>query len=67
MNKDFENLIHKSENLYCLNDIAEKLIGSKNTKEYMFKIKDKKFIDSNYYVDENVMMDIILKSLKIGI
>ena len=32
---NFDNLINIEDNLYCLNDIAEKLIHSKNVKEYM--------------------------------
>ena len=43
-NKDFENLIHIENGLYCLNDIAEKLILSKNVKEYIKKIKNKQWI-----------------------
>lgn len=41
-NTNFENLIYKKDNLFCLNDIANKLIGSSNVKEYMVKIKNKK-------------------------
>jgi len=61
-NNDFDNLIHIKDNLYCLNDIADKLIGSKNIKDYIIRIKNRKFIDGNYYVDKNTMLEILNKS-----
>ena len=61
-NVNFENLIYKKEDLFCLNDIANKLIGSSNVKEYMMKIKNKKFMEGNYYIDKNSMLEILKKS-----
>ena len=54
-NKDFENIIHIENGLYCLNDIAEKLILSKNVKEYIKKIKNKEWIKGNYYISKDDM------------
>jgi hypothetical protein len=62
---NFDLLIHKKDELYCLNDIAEKLIGSSNVTEYMKKIKNKKFIDGNYYIDKLDMIKILEKSKSI--
>ena len=59
---NFDLLIHKKDELYCLNDIAEKLISSNNIKEYIKKIKNKKFIDGNYYINEEDMIKILEKS-----
>jgi len=61
-NKDFENLIHIENGLYCLNDIAEKLILSKNVKEYIKKIKNKEWIKGNYYISKDDMKQLLLKS-----
>ena len=62
---NFDLLIHKKDELYCLNDIAEKLIGSSNVTEYMKKIKNKKFIDGNYYICKLDMIKILEKSKSI--
>jgi prophage antirepressor-like protein len=62
---NFDLLIHKKDELYCLNDIAEKLIGSSNITEYMKKIKNKKFIDGNYYICKLDMIKILEKSKSI--
>jgi len=63
MNKiNYDLLIHKKDELFCLNDIAEKLIASSNVKEYMHKIKNKQFIEGNYYIDKVSMMKILEKS-----
>jgi len=62
---NFDLLIHKKDELYCLNDIAEKLISSNNIKEYIKKIKNKKFIDGNYYICKIDMMKILEKSKSI--
>lgn len=61
-NINFNNLIHIEENLYCLNDIAEKLICSKNIKEYMKKITCKRWINGNFYIHIDDMVQILLKS-----
>jgi len=61
-NKDFENLIHIENELYCLNDIAEKLILSKNVKEYIKKINNKQWIKGNYYISKDDMKQLLLKS-----
>ena len=58
---NFNNLIHIEDNLYCLNDIAEKLICSKNVKEYIKKINNKKWIKGNYYISKNDMISILSK------
>lgn len=57
-----ENLIHVEKDMYCLNDIAEKLILSKNIKEYMKKIKNKQCINGNYYITKDDMKNILIKS-----
>ena len=57
-----ENLIHIEKEMYCLNDIAEKLILSKNVKEYMKKIKNKEYINGNYYITKIDMKNILIKS-----
>lgn len=62
MNTNFENLIHIENGLYCLNDIAEKLILSKNVKEYIKKIKNKEWIKGNYYISKDDMKQLLLKS-----
>jgi hypothetical protein len=61
-NLNFNGLIHIEENLYCLNDIAEKLICSKNIKEYMKKITCKRWINGNFYIHRDDMIQILLKS-----
>lgn len=61
MNNNFENLIHIENGLYCLNDIAEKLILSKNVKEYIKKIKNKEWIKGNYYISKDDMKVILSK------
>jgi len=58
---NFNNIIHNEDNLYCLNDIAEKLICSKNVKEYLKKINNKKWIKGNYYISKNDMISILSK------
>ena len=58
---NFNNLIHIEDNLYCLNDIAEKLICSKNVKEYIKKINNKKWIKGNYYISKDDMISILSK------
>lgn len=60
--ENFDSLIHQKDGLYCLNDIAEKLIGSKNVKEYVIRIKDKKFINGNYYATKEKTSDLLSKS-----
>jgi len=54
--------IHKEDELYCLNDIAEKLINSKNVKEFVKKIDGKKLINSNYYISYDSMINLLNKS-----
>ena len=61
-NQNFENLIHMENDLYCLNDIAEKLILSKNVKEYIKKINNKEWIKGNYYISKENMKNILSKS-----
>jgi hypothetical protein len=61
MNNNFENLIHIENGLYCLNDIAEKLILSKNVKEYIKKIKNKEWIKGNYYISKDDMKIMLSK------
>lgn len=61
-NNNFKNLIHIENGLYCLNDIAEKLILSKNVKEYIKKIKNKEWIKGNYYISKDDMISILCKS-----
>jgi prophage antirepressor-like protein/transposase-like protein len=61
MNNNFENLIHIENGLYCLNDIAEKLILSKNVKEYIKKIKNKEWIKGNYYISKDDMKQLLSK------
>jgi prophage antirepressor-like protein len=58
---NFINLIHIENSLYCLNDIAEKLICSKNIKEYIKKVNNKKWIKGNYYISKEDMIIILLK------
>jgi prophage antirepressor-like protein len=58
---NFINLIHIENSLYCLNDIAEKLICSKNIKEYIKKINNKKWIKGNYYISKEDMIIILSK------
>jgi prophage antirepressor-like protein/predicted GIY-YIG superfamily endonuclease len=61
-----ENIkIHKEGDLYCLNDIAEKIINSTNVKEFVKKIKDKKLINSNYYITYEAMINLLNKSKSI--
>ena len=62
MTVNFENLIHKKDDLFCLNDIASKLIESTNVKEYMKKIIGKKSINGNYYVNKELMINLLNKS-----
>ena len=58
-----ENIeIHKENDLYCLNDIAEKIINSKNVKEFVKKIEGKKLINSNYYITYDLMINLLNKS-----
>jgi hypothetical protein len=59
---NFDNRIHIENGLYCLNDIAEKLIGSTNIREYMKKIPNKQYINGNCYITRNHMIEILLKS-----
>jgi prophage antirepressor-like protein len=54
--------IHRDGELYCLNDIAEKLINSKNVKEFVKKIEGKTLINSNYYITYNSMINLLSKS-----
>jgi hypothetical protein len=61
-NLNFDNRIHEQNGLYCLNDIAEKLIGSTNIKEYMKKIPNKEYINGNCYITKDHMIEILLKS-----
>ena len=61
-NLNFDNRIHEQNGLYCLNDIAEKLIGSTNIKEYMKKIPNKEYINGNCYITRDHMIEILLKS-----
>jgi len=56
-NSNFNNLIQIEDGLYCINDIAEKLILSKNVKEYIKKINNKKWVNGNYYISKE---DIII-------
>ena len=65
MTLNFENLICKKDDLFCLNDIASKLIESTNVKEYMKKIIGKKSINGNYYVTKELMVDLLNKSKNI--
>jgi prophage antirepressor-like protein len=60
-NLNFNNLIQIEDNLYCVNDIAEKLILSKNVKEYIKKINNKKWIKGNYYISKDDMIVILSK------
>jgi hypothetical protein len=60
-NLNFNNLIQIEDNLYCVNDIAEKLILSKNVKEYIKKINNKKLIKGNYYISKEDMIVILSK------
>jgi uncharacterized protein YbcV (DUF1398 family) len=61
-----ENIkIHKEGDLYCLNDIAEKIINSTNVKEFVKKIKDKKLVNSNYYITYEAMINLLNKSKSI--
>ena len=59
---NFDNRIHVKNGLYCLNDIADKLIESTNIKEYMKKIQNKEWIDGKYYITKDHMMHILIKS-----
>jgi len=54
--------IHREGELYCLNDIAEKLINSKNVKEFVKKIEGKTLINSNYYITYDSMINLLSKS-----
>jgi prophage antirepressor-like protein len=58
---NFDNFIHIETGMYCLNDIAEKLICSKNVKEYIKKINNKKWIKGNYYISKDDMISILSK------
>jgi len=61
-----ENIeIHKEDELYCLNDIAEKIINSKNVKEFVKKIEGKKLINRNYYITYDSMINLLNKSKSI--
>ena len=61
-----ENIeIHKEGELFCLNDIAAKLINSKNVKEFVKKIDGKKLINGNYYVSYEIMKNLLSKSKSI--
>ena len=60
--ENFDSLIHQKDGLYCLNDIAEKLIGSKNVKEYVIRIKDKTYIEGKYYLTKDKALDLLSKS-----
>jgi len=60
-NLNFNNLIQIEDNLYCVNDIAEKLILSKNVKEYIKKISNKKWIKGNYYISKDDMLKMLSK------
>jgi prophage antirepressor-like protein len=61
-----ENIeIHKEGDLFCLNDIAAKLINSKNVKEFVKKIDGKKLINGNYYVSYEIMKNLLSKSKSI--
>ena len=61
-----ENIkIHREGELYCLNDIAEKLINSKNVKEFVKKIEGKTLINSNYYISYEAMINLLSKSKSI--
>jgi prophage antirepressor-like protein/predicted GIY-YIG superfamily endonuclease len=58
-----ENIeIHREGELYCLNDMAEKLINSKNVKEFVKKIEGKTLINSNYYITYDSMINLLSKS-----
>ena len=58
-----ENIkIHRDGELYCLNEIAEKLINSKNVKEFVKKIEGKTLINSNYYITYDSMINLLSKS-----
>jgi len=59
---NFDNQIDVKNDLYCLNDIAEKLIGSTNIKEYIKKIQNKEWLDGNYYITKDHMIEILLRS-----
>ena len=61
LNLHFNNLIQIEDNLYCVNDIAEKLILSKNVKEYIKKINNKKWIKGNFYISKEDMIVILSK------
>ena len=65
MNNEIKSVVYIKDNLYCLNDIVEKLIESKNSKDYIVRIKNKESIDGNYYVTKNVMIDILGKGKSI--
>jgi len=60
-NSNFNNLIQIEDGLYCINDIAEKLILSKNVKEYIKKINNKKWVNGNYYISKEDMKVILSK------
>jgi hypothetical protein len=64
-NLNFDNRIHVKNGLYCLNDIADKLIESTNIREYMKKIQNKEWIDGKYYITKDHMMEILIKLLAI--
>jgi hypothetical protein len=61
LNLHFNNLIQIEDNLYCVNDIAEKLILSKNVKEYIKKINNKKWIKGNFYISKEDMIKMLSK------
>ena len=61
-NLNFDNRIHIENGLYCLNDIAEKLVGSTNVREYVKKIPNKEYINGNCYITKDHMIEILLKS-----
>lgn len=58
--------IRIKDNKFCLDDIAQRIVESKNLEKYMKKIVGKEKIDKLYYVNEDSFRKIVSggKSLK---
>ena len=54
--------LQTTNNYICLNDIANKIIKSKNAESYVKNIKQKKQIENKYYVTEEKALSIIRNS-----
>jgi hypothetical protein len=62
MSENISNLVYIKNNLYCLNDIVNNIIKSKNAQMYMKDVKDKENIDGNYYIKKDDMVLLLNKS-----